>query len=209
MSNRFTHHDEDLSRLPEGFERIGYDDDTRRYTFRDANGNLYHGEPGSEYGILTPITSAISSIEQSRPSAFANSPVRRSTLPAGPGNDVPRTFQDILPPELITSSSMSNTSGQATSKSSGDQIVNLVRKSTLPKMQGIVHSLRRSVTSMRRSRLPSVNAPGSDGKSPNLFRRMSKLSTSSTAGSHLTPSVSSDTEYSHRSVMPVHPLSHS
>ncbi len=32
---------------PEGMERIGYDSDTHRYTFRQADGSLYEG---SEYG---------------------------------------------------------------------------------------------------------------------------------------------------------------
>ncbi|KAH8719229.1 hypothetical protein GQ44DRAFT_712731 [Phaeosphaeriaceae sp. PMI808] len=34
-------------------QRVGYDADTERYTFSDANGNLYYSEPGSRYGELT------------------------------------------------------------------------------------------------------------------------------------------------------------
>jgi hypothetical protein len=36
-------------------KRIGYDADTQRYTFRSATGELYHSEPGSRYGPLTPV----------------------------------------------------------------------------------------------------------------------------------------------------------
>jgi hypothetical protein len=35
-------------------QRIGYDTDTERYTFRDANGNLFESEPGSRYGEFRP-----------------------------------------------------------------------------------------------------------------------------------------------------------
>ena len=51
---RFTDMDDDEHRLPEGMQRIGYDADTQRYTFRDANGNLFESEPGSRYGELSP-----------------------------------------------------------------------------------------------------------------------------------------------------------
>jgi hypothetical protein len=40
--------------LPEGMQRIGYDADTERYTFRDADGNLYESAPGSRFGELRP-----------------------------------------------------------------------------------------------------------------------------------------------------------
>lgn len=43
---------QDAERLPEGFERIGYDADTQTYTFRDASGRVYESEPGSRYGEL-------------------------------------------------------------------------------------------------------------------------------------------------------------
>ena len=51
---RFTDMDDDEHRLPEGMQRIGYDADTQRYTFRDAEGNLFESEPGSRYGVLRP-----------------------------------------------------------------------------------------------------------------------------------------------------------
>jgi hypothetical protein len=36
-------------------QRIGYDADTQRYTFRDASGALYESAPGSRYGELRPV----------------------------------------------------------------------------------------------------------------------------------------------------------
>lgn len=42
--------------MPDGFTRVGYDSNTRRYHFRDAEGRMYQGEPGEEFGgRLTPI----------------------------------------------------------------------------------------------------------------------------------------------------------
>ena len=59
----------DVERLPEGFKRIAYDSDSAKFTFRDRNGNLYQGEAGADYGILTPMSAALSS---SRPNAFSS-----------------------------------------------------------------------------------------------------------------------------------------
>lgn len=36
--------------MPQGFTRAGYDSNTRRYHFRDAEGRMYQGEPGEEFG---------------------------------------------------------------------------------------------------------------------------------------------------------------
>jgi LysM repeat protein len=52
-------HTQDEQRLPEGMQRIGYDADTQRYTFRDANGMLYESAPGSRYGDLRPASSDV------------------------------------------------------------------------------------------------------------------------------------------------------
>ncbi|KAH6875355.1 hypothetical protein BKA58DRAFT_119576 [Alternaria rosae] len=49
---RWTDMDSDAERLPQGFERIGYDADTQTYTFRDASGLIYESEPGNRYGEL-------------------------------------------------------------------------------------------------------------------------------------------------------------
>ncbi|KAG6887973.1 hypothetical protein C0992_010034 [Termitomyces sp. T32_za158] len=58
----------DSYRLPEGMKRIGYDADAQVYTFQDDDGNLYKGEPGAEYGVLTPVERI--AIESSRAGAF-------------------------------------------------------------------------------------------------------------------------------------------
>ncbi|KAH7082489.1 hypothetical protein FB567DRAFT_594962 [Paraphoma chrysanthemicola] len=52
---RWTDMDDDERRLPDGMQRIGYDSDTERYTFRDTDGSLYESAPGSRYGNLQPV----------------------------------------------------------------------------------------------------------------------------------------------------------
>ncbi|KAF2994683.1 hypothetical protein E8E13_002064 [Curvularia kusanoi] len=47
--------DDDASRLPEGFERVGYDADTQVYTFKSPEGELYESAPGNRYGELWPV----------------------------------------------------------------------------------------------------------------------------------------------------------
>ncbi|KAF1924042.1 uncharacterized protein M421DRAFT_425227 [Didymella exigua CBS 183.55] len=46
--------DDDSSRLPEGFQRIGYDADTQVTTFKSPEGELYESAPGNRYGQLWP-----------------------------------------------------------------------------------------------------------------------------------------------------------
>ncbi|KAJ8520883.1 hypothetical protein ONZ45_g2346 [Pleurotus djamor] len=58
---RWTQYDEDEYRLPAGVKRVGYDADTGRYYFRSGN-QLYQGPEGSEFGQLTPVSSAPISI---------------------------------------------------------------------------------------------------------------------------------------------------
>jgi hypothetical protein len=36
-------------------QRVGYDANTERYTFRDADGSLWEPAPGSRYGELRPV----------------------------------------------------------------------------------------------------------------------------------------------------------
>lgn len=48
-------HVQDSQRLPEGFERMGYDADTTIYTYRGPDGRMYESEPGSRYGELWPV----------------------------------------------------------------------------------------------------------------------------------------------------------
>lgn len=51
--SRWSYYDTDEERLPEGFQRIGYDADSQTYTFRDTrDGSLWEGPVGVEYGEL-------------------------------------------------------------------------------------------------------------------------------------------------------------
>lgn len=54
MPRRFDY-DTDDDRLPEGMVRVGYDADSQVYTFRDADGSLWEGPPGCEYGHMTKV----------------------------------------------------------------------------------------------------------------------------------------------------------
>lgn len=58
MPSRYAEYDTDDERLPEGMQRVHYDADTQVYTFRDANGSLWEGPPGSRYGHLTKVSDA-------------------------------------------------------------------------------------------------------------------------------------------------------
>lgn len=51
---------QDAYRLPEGVQRIAYDADTQRYTFRDRSGRLYQSAPSEEYGVLKPVATPLS-----------------------------------------------------------------------------------------------------------------------------------------------------
>lgn len=144
---------EDAERLPEGFKRIAYDSDTMRFIFRDCNGQLYQGEAGAEYGILNPQSASTTSLSRCRPNAFAS---ESPSIPTSRRSHQRQksTFSDILPPNLITSSSLSERSPESPTKTSPttpprEKFVRAVRKSVLPKMQGVVRNLRRSVTSIR------------------------------------------------------------
>ncbi|CAA7266145.1 unnamed protein product [Cyclocybe aegerita] len=181
MPSQWTQHEEDSYRLPEGFKRISYDADTRRYTFVDTNtGVHYQGEPDVEYGRLTPLSSSTASVDRVRPGAFAHSN-RSGTLPPYPGHQAaaPMSFSDILPPELITSStlsgkqankrSMSAFSSSTKNNAPREQLVEAARHTGLPKLQGVVNSLGRSMTTFRKPKptpgLPSTSGPGFGGRS--------------------------------------------
>lgn len=57
MSTYHSYEEDDEYRLPEGFERIGYDACTQTYYYRSPDGRTYSGEPGVRYGPLRPINS--------------------------------------------------------------------------------------------------------------------------------------------------------
>ncbi|KAJ7053917.1 hypothetical protein C8F01DRAFT_1165302 [Mycena amicta] len=53
---RWSQHDEDSARLPEGMTRIGYDSDTQRYYFRDRDGSVWEGAEGAEFSEMRKIS---------------------------------------------------------------------------------------------------------------------------------------------------------
>jgi hypothetical protein len=55
-----TNKHQDIARLPEGMQRIGYDADTQRYSFRDQDGSLWESATGNRYGELRPVGQASS-----------------------------------------------------------------------------------------------------------------------------------------------------
>lgn len=100
-SKRFTQDNEDATRLPEHMVRVGYDADTSQYTFRDSHdGTLYTSEPGSEYGTLHPVAPSNTT---SRPQAFEE--IDPESPPSHEDLNAPKTFQEFLPPSLMTSPS--------------------------------------------------------------------------------------------------------
>ncbi|KAI0043167.1 hypothetical protein FA95DRAFT_1563585 [Auriscalpium vulgare] len=126
MSRQFNDYAEDAHRLPTGMVRTAYDADTRQYTFRDKNGQLFVSAPGEEYGTLIPLKDAHRLVQAKgpentmhmaphRPVYFdETTKIRRSddsgssrSQPSTPPHAQRRpqrgmTFADILPPDLIT-----------------------------------------------------------------------------------------------------------
>ncbi|KAG6857496.1 hypothetical protein H0H87_002121 [Tephrocybe sp. NHM501043] len=200
----WTQFEEDSYRLPEGMKRIEYDADTKVYTFQDRDGKRYQGAPGEEYGVLTPVENVITG--SSRVGAFyseSDEPPR----PSARMGTTPSTFHDILPATLITTTKspvdrnfLSHGPPQPSSRTEKltprSRFIDAVRRSTLPRMQEVVHDLRRSVISTRSkgqhpgesdrllpkgssdlSRSNSMVATRSD-HSPGTHRRHSNLSRS-------------------------------
>ncbi|KAF8638375.1 hypothetical protein AX16_010522 [Volvariella volvacea WC 439] len=166
---RWTQYEEDAHRLPHGMKRVGYDADTRVYTFQDRDGRYYHSAPGEEYGILRPVRGVV----VTRPGAFDTGRPPKLNVNT---KDATKTFQEFLPADVITSPSTSietrHERSQSmplrfmTSSATRDQdsptsplaqpppravFMAAVKKATLPKMQGVVENLRRSVTTVRRN----------------------------------------------------------
>ncbi|KAJ7172981.1 hypothetical protein C8R43DRAFT_914988, partial [Mycena crocata] len=98
---RWTQYDEDSSRLPEGMERIGYDADTARYTFRDREGNIYLCPAHEEYGLLT--RAQLSDHDHDRPQMFASEQSKPPRIVQAQPQASGSTFHDFLPAHLITS----------------------------------------------------------------------------------------------------------
>ncbi|KAJ7135219.1 hypothetical protein C8R43DRAFT_621863 [Mycena crocata] len=104
--SRWTQKNEDLTRLPAGMQRIGYDADSAQYSFRDIEGNIYLGPPHQQYGLLIRLKSS----GHDRPRMVAHEKSNASTPRPRPQfsfrDQTQRasgsTFQDILPAHLIT-----------------------------------------------------------------------------------------------------------
>ncbi|KAI6099014.1 hypothetical protein F5141DRAFT_1144009 [Pisolithus sp. B1] len=125
--SRFTQFDEDSYRLPEGIKRIAYDADSQRYLFRDRVGQLYQNEPGDEYGVLQPVKCPIpprrnvTIIEHRDPLVWEKQ-----------SDEVPKTFDDILPSNYITSAPSLTPSAEDELLSDSEESPTAVRYEKLP-----------------------------------------------------------------------------
>ncbi|KAI5827070.1 hypothetical protein K523DRAFT_279760 [Schizophyllum commune Tattone D] len=142
---RWTQFDEDRYRLPEGFKRVAYDADTKRYTFLDANGDKYVGNPGEEYGHMTPVANLP---EQPRPGAFSEEYTHRP-MPSGSSANAASSFLDILPSNRIGSAPPPTDEKKASQQQRDKNLADVV-ETVMPKVQGVVQNLRRSITSARK-----------------------------------------------------------
>ncbi|RBR20897.1 uncharacterized protein FIESC28_05049 [Fusarium coffeatum] len=52
---RVSHFDDDHGRLPPGVKRVGYDEETKQYSFHDGDGRYLQGAPGNDYGPLEEV----------------------------------------------------------------------------------------------------------------------------------------------------------
>jgi len=179
-------------------KRIGYDADTKVYTFRDHNGTIYHGTPGADYGTLAPVANTGDTL---RPGAFESDEPRQVSS-VNP-EDRPSTFQDILPANLITAttSPVDRSLLPPTSPKISDdrdpaspraQFVNVVRRTALPKMQGVVHNLRRSMTSIRRKGHGSQEDETLLRRGSSNLKRSASIATAHTGVSVNTPMLVND-----------------
>jgi len=106
MPRRWTDLDSDEYRLPEGFRRVGYDADERRYYFLDGGGRTWQSEPGNEFGVLTPA-------RPEPPVTIPRRPLHPPPRAKGPVDDPPsrkststfETFREMLKPRQVTSAS--------------------------------------------------------------------------------------------------------
>ena len=107
-----------MSHVPDGMQRIGYDSDTHRFTFRDTAGNIYEGdEYGGELRLVERPSDKqgksyerfdLSSVIVALTDALDNEPIRLfPTMPAAPANAgakstvSPTSFKEMLPAHLI------------------------------------------------------------------------------------------------------------
>jgi len=92
--SRWSKHDEDSYRLPEGMVRIGYDADTQRYTFRDkTDGSHWESLQGSTYGPLRRVTT--SRISRAESYSSKNQPLSQISSAATSPSSA-KDFSEIL-----------------------------------------------------------------------------------------------------------------
>jgi len=122
-------------------QRIAYDADDQRYTFRDRSGQLYQSAPGSKYGVLHPVSTPLPHRRSVTITEIPDPALRRwsSEKPA-------KTFGDILPAGYITPAQSGIDVQSPTRMSSGETWV----QAALPKVQGVVEIVRRRSTMMTR-----------------------------------------------------------
>jgi len=170
---RWTQDDDDLHRSPDGMEKIGYDSDTRCYTFRDADGAVYEGADGGGHlrCISSPTHSAKHDDEPVR--LMPNSPIPSpSPSPKSPSSAGKSSFHDFLPASMITAaspssvaparsplklpsptkSSHSRSPTAASSESQKESVWSVVRRATMPsKMRNVVETVTRRASSKSES----------------------------------------------------------
>jgi len=161
---------DDCSHMPAGMERIGYDSDTQRYTFRDSDGCIYEG---TEYGGTLKLVSRPHKKQDDEPiRLMPNSPPRLQTKLKGvpepwTSPTSPTSFRDILPPQKITGApppepprrkttiKAPSSSLQRSNTTSGQKSLwNAVRNAAVPsktRMRDVVESVTRRRSSSSKS----------------------------------------------------------
>ncbi|KIP10550.1 hypothetical protein PHLGIDRAFT_28382 [Phlebiopsis gigantea 11061_1 CR5-6] len=153
--------------VPSGMQRIGYDSDTQRYTFRDSDGCIYEGgTSGGDLVLVSRPTVKSKSKQDDEPiRLMPNSPTRSShTVTASPATPTsPMSFRDFLPPDAMTGATpqeaprrrvtmkMPSSSALQRAQTSPRRdttpqrsLWNVVRSKTAPtKMRDIVHNVVR------------------------------------------------------------------
>ncbi|KAF9651791.1 hypothetical protein BDM02DRAFT_3184294 [Thelephora ganbajun] len=173
MSRRWTNFDTDAHRLPSGFTRMGYDSNTRRYHFSDAEGRIYQGEPGEEFGgRLTPMNAVDPSMRhrfapddddgENAVDNFPNSSELGSARPISTPavqttRHVPQTassFSDFLSPnQVVAATSLKPPQKKPSNRGS---------KFSLKRITASIMAFRSTKSKGKSAALPSLPSPGVD-----------------------------------------------
>ncbi|KAL1754349.1 hypothetical protein FB107DRAFT_263542 [Schizophyllum commune] len=114
---------DDPTSLPSGVQRIAYDSDSGRYTFRDEQGRIYLGNPGEGY------------------TAYENSVTAKETRPMfnsedfheyNPEHSKLKSFSDILPSSAVTAATPVDDHRQKHNRSPS-KLASVARKLTMKK----------------------------------------------------------------------------